>query len=194
MKVGYVRVSTKEQNTDRQEIMMKELDVEKVFIDKASGKNDERPQLKEMMGFVRDGDTVVVDSFSRLARNTEDLLRITKTFRKNGVKFISKKEAIDTSTPMGRMYLTVTAAIDEMNREIILEYQKEGIAAAKAAGKHLGRKRKVTMKKFRKEYADVVNGKRTKAQLARDLFISDSTFRYYEQEMLEHDKNKGATQ
>lgn len=96
MKVGYVRVSTAEQNTARQEVIMRELNVDMVFIDKISGKSKERPKLKEMMGFVRDGDTVIVESISRFARNTKDLLELVENLTEKHVEFISKKESIDT--------------------------------------------------------------------------------------------------
>ena len=111
MKIGYIRVSTQEQNTIRQEVMMKELGVEELYLDKASGKNTDRPQLKKMMEYVRRGDTVIVESISRFARNTRDLLELIEQLTAKGVEFISKKEAIDTSTPTGKFMLTVFGAV-----------------------------------------------------------------------------------
>ena len=105
MKVGYVRVSTAEQNTARQEVLMKQLGVEKVYIDKISGKSADRPQLREMLSFVRNGDTVMVEAISRFARNTKDLLELIDVLQKKGVEFVSQKEKIDTSTPTGRFML-----------------------------------------------------------------------------------------
>lgn len=141
MKIGYVRASTEEQKTIRQEIIMQQLGVEKVFIDKASGKRGaERPQLEKMLNFVREGDTVVVESFSRFARSTRDLLDLVEQLESKGVEFISQKESIDTTTPQGKFMLTVFAAMAELEREQILQRQKEGIAAAKAEGKYKGRK------------------------------------------------------
>lgn len=99
MKIGYIRVSTQEQNTIRQEVMMEQLGVEELYIDKASGKNTDRPQLKKMMEYVRRGDTVIVESISRFARNTRDLLNLMEQLSAKGVEFVSKKEAIDTTTP-----------------------------------------------------------------------------------------------
>ena len=131
MKIGYIRISTEEQNEARQEVLMKELKVDQVFIDKTSGKNTERPQLKEMMSFVRKGDTVVVESISRFARNTKDLLSLVEQLSKKQVQFISKKETIDTTTPAGKFMLTVFAAVSELEREYILQRQSEGIAIAK---------------------------------------------------------------
>lgn len=114
MKVGYVRISTKEQNTARQDELMKSLEVEKVYTDKLSGKNTERPELRKMMDFVREGDILVVESISRFARNTRDLLELTATLEIKGVQFISKKESIDTSTPAGKFALTVFGAMAEL--------------------------------------------------------------------------------
>ena len=140
MKVGYVRVSTDEQNTIRQEILMKELGVEKIYIEKASGKNADRPELKAMMEFVREGDVVIVESISRFARSTRDLLTLVEELTGKGVQFVSQKEAIDTETPQGKFMLTVFGAMAELEREQTLQRQKEGIAAAKEAGKYKGRK------------------------------------------------------
>lgn len=106
-----MRVSTIEQNTARQEVLLECLNAEKVFIDKCSGKNTDRPALKELLNFVRDGDTVVVESISRLARNTRDLLELVDKFTEQGVGFISQKENIDTSTPTGKFVLTLFGAI-----------------------------------------------------------------------------------
>lgn len=141
MKVGYVRVSTEEQNTIRQEVTMKELCVEKVYIEKASGKNrTARPELESMLNFVREGDTVIVDSISRFARSTRDLLNLIEELKEKGVEFISQKESIDTTTPQGKFMLTVFGAMAELEREQTLQRQKEGIAEAKKAGKYKGRK------------------------------------------------------
>lgn len=140
MKVGYIRVSTTEQNTARQEVLMKDLGVEKIYIDKMSGKNKDRKQLIAMMEFVREGDIVVVESISRIARNTKDLLDIIDTLKGKNVEFISKKETIDTSTVAGRFMLTVFGALAELERGYILDRQKEGIEIAKKEGKYKGRK------------------------------------------------------
>ena len=141
MKVGYVRVSTAEQNTVRQENLMKELGVEKIYIEKASGKSrDGRPELDAMMDFVREGDVVIVESISRFARSTRDLLTLVEQLTNKKVEFVSQKENIDTTTPQGRFMLTVFGAMAELEREQTLQRQKEGIAAAKAEGKYKGRK------------------------------------------------------
>lgn len=112
MKVGYVRVSTEEQNTARQEVIMQELGVEKVFLEKVSGKTQKgREQLDAMLQFVREGDVVVVEAISRIARNTKDLLEIVEKLDEKGVDFVSKKEALDTKTPSGKFMLTIFGAI-----------------------------------------------------------------------------------
>lgn len=140
MKIGYIRISTTDQNTARQEVLMKELGVERVYIDRMSGKNTDRPELKRMMNYVREGDTVIVESISRFARNTKDLLELVEQLTSKQVEFISKKEAIDTTTPTGKFMLTVFAAVAELEREYLLQRQKEGIAVAKQNGVYKGRK------------------------------------------------------
>ena len=140
MRVGYVRCSTIEQNEARQLKMMEEQKAEKLFIDKASGKNTDRKAFKEMMSFVRAGDMVIVESISRIARNTRDLLSIVSELTEKQVEFVSLKENIDTTAPQGRFMLTVFGALAELERENILERQREGIAIAKDAGKYKGRK------------------------------------------------------
>ena len=140
MKIGYVRVSSEDQNTIRQEVLMQELGVDEVYLDKASGKSTDRPQLKRMLGFVRKGDVVIVESISRFARNTKDLLELVEALSSKEVTFISKKEAIDTTTPTGKFMLTIFGAVAELEREYILQRQREGIAVAKQQGKYKGRK------------------------------------------------------
>lgn len=140
MKIGYIRVSTQEQNTIRQEALMEALGVDEIYMDKASGKNTERPQLKQMMKYVRKGDTVIVESISRFARNTRDLLELVEQLAEKQVEFISRKEAIDTTTPTGKFMLTIFGAVAELEREYILQRQREGIEIAKTKGVYKGRK------------------------------------------------------
>ena len=143
MKIGYIRISTADQNTARQELLMEQLGVDEVYIDRISGKNTNRPELQKMMEYVRRGDTVIVESISRFARNTRDLLELVEKLSVKGVEFVSKKEAIDTTTPTGKFMLTVFAAVAELEREYILQRQREGIAIAKQQGKYRGRPPKV---------------------------------------------------
>ena len=142
MKIGYVRVSTPEQNTLRQEVLMEQLGVEQIYLDRMSGKDTDRPQLQKMLEFVRKGDTVVVESISRFARNTRDLLELVERLRQKEVGFVSQKEAIDTATPAGQFMLTVFAAVAQLERDYILQRQQEGIRLAKEQGKYTGRKPK----------------------------------------------------
>ena len=164
MKVGYVRVSTKEQNTARQEILMEQLGVDKVYLEKVSGKNTNRPELKAMLEFVREGDTVVVESISRFARNTKDLLELIELLQEKKVEFISQKEAIDTTTPTGKFMLTIFGAVSELERSYILQRQREGIDAMpidKKTGKRKSSKTgKVTGRpsmKYPKEWKKIYN-------------------------------------
>lgn len=140
MKIGYIRISSADQNTARQEVLMQEPGVDQIFIDRISGKNLERPELKRMMTFVRQGDTVIVESISRFARNTRDLLELVEQLTRKGVEFVSKKEAIDTTTPSGKFMLTIFGAVAELERDYILQRQREGIEVAKAKGVYTGRK------------------------------------------------------
>ena len=175
MRIGYIRVSTTDQNSSRQEVLMRELAVDQIFIDRMSGKSTDRPELKRMMTFVREGDTVIVESISRFARNTRDLLELVEQLTAKSVEFVSKKEAIDTSTPTGKFMLTVFGAVAELEREYILQRQKEGIAIAKENGVYKGRK-----PVERADLPAVVHlwreGKITAVEAMRRLDLKPSTF------------------
>ena len=176
MKIGYVRVSTEEQNTARQEVLLHELGVDEIFIDKASGKSADRPELKRMMDYVRKGDTVIVESISRFARNTRDLLELTEQLTAKEVEFVSKKEAIDTTSPTGKFMLTVFAAVAELEREYILQRQREGIAIAKKQGKYTGRKPLSTPDNFEAVVARWRKGEITAVQAMTQLGMSKTRF------------------
>ena len=118
MKIGYIRVSTQEQNTIRQEVMMEALGVDELYIDRASGKNAQRSELQKMMEYVRRGDTVIVESISRFARNTKDLLELVERLSAKGVEFVSQKEAIDTTTPTGKFMLPSSVRVAELSESI----------------------------------------------------------------------------
>ena len=135
--VAYVRVSTVEQNTDRQfaDFEKQGIEIDKVFEEKVSGKDRERPKLQAMIEYVREGDTVYIESYSRLARNTRDLLNIVHELEEKGVTVVSLKENFDTSTPQGRLMLTFMQGIAQFERDLIKERQAEGIAIAKEQGK-----------------------------------------------------------
>lgn len=176
MKIGYIRCSSEQQNTARQEVLMQELGVDEVFIEKISGKNTDRPELKKLLSYVRRGDTVIVSEISRFARNTKDLLELIEILTQKEVEFISQKEAIDTSTPTGKFMLTVFGAVSELERSYILSRQAEGIAIAKKKGKYKGRK----PIEFPPGTDTVINkwkgGQITAAEAMRRLGISKSTF------------------
>lgn len=175
MKIGYVRISTEDQNTARQEVVMQQLGVDEVFIDKSSGKNTDRPELKRMMAYVRRGDTVVVESISRFARNTRDLLDLMEELSAKEVAFVSQKEAIDTTTPTGKFMLTVFGAVAELEREYILQRQREGIAVAKANGVYKGRK-PITRPSFDAVVSEWRSGSITAVEAMRRLDMKPSTF------------------
>ena len=177
MRIGYVRVSTEEQNTARQDTLMKELDVERVYTDKISGKKKDRPGMDEMMNFIREGDTVIVESISRFARSAKDLLDLVEKLQEKKVEFVSKKENIDTTTPQGRFMLTVFGAMAELEREQILQRQAEGIAEAKKAGKYAGRKPiEVDEAAFTEQYRAWKNGETAPKFICKKLGLSHSTF------------------
>jgi DNA invertase Pin-like site-specific DNA recombinase len=175
VKVGYIRVSTTDQNPARQETIMRELGAEEVFIDQASGKNAERPQLKKMLEFVRKGDTVVIESISRLARNTKDLLTLVEKLKEKGVGLVSHKESFDTNTPSGKFMLTMFGALAELEREYLLQRQAEGIVIAKQNGKYKGGK-KIENENFPNVYALWKNGEITAARAMNRLGMKRNTF------------------
>ncbi|MBP3796713.1 MAG: recombinase family protein [Ruminococcus sp.] len=137
--IGYARVSTSEQNESRQLEVFAEMQVDKYFIDKCSGKDTARPQLKAMRDYVREGDTVIVTEYARLARSVRDLLTIVDELTAKGVQLRSVKEQFDTTTPQGKLMLTIFAGLAEFEREMILQRQREGIEIAKKDGKYKGR-------------------------------------------------------
>lgn len=174
MQIAYIRVSTIEQNEQRQIEAMKRYDIEKWFIEKVSGKDTNRPKLKEMLNFAREGDTIHIHDFSRLARSTKDLLNIVELLNEKGITLISNKENIDTSTPTGKLMLTMIGAINEFERTNLLERQKEGIAIAKREGKYKGRKA-VSIPDFENYYEKYKKREINKSELAKELNISRPT-------------------
>ena len=184
MKVAYIRVSTVEQNEARQMEAMKGFGIDKYFIEKKSGKNTtDRPQLQAMLNFVREGDTVYIHSLDRLARSTQDLLNIVEQLQAKGVELHSDKEAIDSNTPTGKLMLTMIAAINQFERENLLERQREGIAIAKEQGKYKGRKQ-VKPEAWEEAYAKYKAREiKSISELAKVLGISRPTvYKLIEQE------------
>ncbi len=174
MNIAYIRVSTVEQNEAIQTEVMKQYKIDKVYQEKVSAKNTNRPKLMEMLDFAREGDTIYVADFSRLARSTKDLLELIELLEIKGVQLVSIKENIDTSTATGRLMLKMISAINDFERENMLERQREGITIAKAEGKYKGRK-EVSIPDFDKQYQRYMNREVTKSRLAKELGVSRPT-------------------
>lgn len=174
MKIAYVRVSTVEQNEARQIEALKKYGIDKWFTEKVSAKDTNRPQLQAMLEFAREGDTVYIHDFSRLARSTSDLLKMVELLQAKGVHLVSNKESIDTSTPTGKLMLTMLGAIYEFERTNLLERQREGVAIAKTQGKYKGRK-EIKIDDFGTQYQRYLNRELSKVQLAKELNISRPT-------------------
>lgn len=177
-RIGYVRVSSVEQNTDRQ---LEGLELARTFTDKASGKDTQRPQLEELLKFVRDGDTVVVHSMDRLARNLDDLRRLVADLTKRGVKIQFVKESLTFTgedSPMSNLLLSVMGAFAEFERALIRERQREGVALAKQRGAYKGRKKTLSPQDVIAVKNRIEAGE-TKARVARDLGLSRETLYQY---------------
>lgn len=183
MNLAYIRVSSKEQNEERQRVAISEkYKIDKWFVDKMSGKNMERPQFQQMLEFCREGDTIYIHDLSRLNRNTKDLLSTVELLEKKKVHLVSNKESIDTSTPVGRFFITVLGAIYELERENIRERQEEGIALAKSKGKYTGGKEKKydvelfeSLIKIYNERGAYKGQKLTKGIMAEELNVTRAT-------------------
>lgn len=173
-KAAYVRVSTAEQNEARQREALAVRGIDKWFIEKASGKNTDRPEFQKMLDWVREGDTIYIHDLSRIARSTKDLLDLLDVLREKGVALVSGKESIDTSTATGKLLVTMVAAINEFERVNLLERQREGIAIAKREGKYKGRKA-VIVPDLPRHYDRWQRREVSKAALARELGISRPT-------------------
>jgi DNA invertase Pin-like site-specific DNA recombinase len=180
--IGYIRVSTFEQNTARQ---LDDLVLDKVFTDKASGKDTRRPELEALMQFAREGDTIVVHSMDRLARNLDDLRQIVRTLTGRGIKIQFKKENLTFTgddSPMANLLLSVMGAFAEFERALIKERQLEGIAIAKQRGAYKGRKPVLKATQIADLKARVATGEK-KTKIARDFGISRETLYQYLREI-----------
>jgi DNA invertase Pin-like site-specific DNA recombinase len=178
MRVGYIRVSSVDQHTDRQ---LDGIDTDRLFTDKASGKDVARPQLDELIRFVRDGDVVVVHSMDRLARNLDDLRRIVRTLTIKGVSVEFVKEHLTFTgedSPMANLMLSVMGAFAEFERALIRERQAEGIAKAKQRGAYKGRKKSLTENQILALSNRAASGE-TKTLLAKEFGISRETVYTY---------------
>ena len=176
--IAYIRVSTKEQNTGRQheDFTAKGIVLDKVFEEKLSGKNTDRPQLQAMLAYLREGDTLYVESFSRLARSTRDLLNIVNTLTEKGVSFVSLKENVDTTTSQGKFMLTVFAGLYELERDNILQRQREGIDLALKEGRPYGRPSATLSSTFSKNYQLWKQGELKAVDFMKRENIPKSTF------------------
>ena len=186
-KLGYVRVSTVEQNEARQVEALEKHGIDKWFIEKVSGKNMNRPKLRELLDYAREGDTVLIHDLSRISRNLADLLMLLEDFERRGISLVSLHENIDTCTPMGKLTLSIIGSINEFERANLLERQREGIAIAKRAGKYKGRK-PAEVEDIAAVYHDWVTRHKSKAQLARENGVSrptlDRLLREYESNVI----------
>lgn len=192
--LAYIRVSTEEQNDERQRAAITERlarendEINKWFAEKVSAKDDNRPELQSMLEFAREGDTVYVHDFSRLARNVEDLLHIVQTLNTKDVRLVSNKENIDTTEPIGKFLLTILGAVYEFERAIMLERQREGIEIAKKNDegkdwkdrKYKGRqpfekRKKFDKSKFERLYQRYLTRDISKSEFARQIGASRPT-------------------
>jgi len=177
-RIGYVRVSSYDQNVDRQ---LEHLDVDRVFTDKASGKDTDRPELQALLAYARDGDTVVVHSMDRLARNVDDLRRIVQSQTKRGIRIEFVKENLSFTgeeSPMANLMLSVLGAVAQFERDLIKERQREGIALAKQRGAYRGRQKTLSFEKVIELCRRASAGEK-KAPLAREFGISRETLYQY---------------
>ena len=177
-KIGYIRVSSFDQNTDRQ---LEGINLNKKFIDKVSGKSIERPQLEAMIDYARDGDTIIVHSMDRLARNLDDLRRLVAQLTDQQIRIVFIKEGLTFTgedSPMSKLLLSVMGAFAEFERLLIKERQMEGIALAKKRGAYKGRKPVLSKDQIDEIKTRVSNGDK-KSHIARDFNISRETLYQY---------------
>jgi DNA invertase Pin-like site-specific DNA recombinase len=181
--VGYARVSTKGQLLDRQVHALTEAGCIRIFADKKSGKNAEREELWKALDFLREGDTLVVPSLDRLGRSLQDLIAIVSGLRKRGVGFTSLHEALDTTTPGGRLVFHVFAALAEFIRELIVQGTNEGLDAARARGARLGRPPAMTDEQVRHARDLLARPENTVTSIAKLLGVSRNTIYNYVPEL-----------
>ncbi len=177
-RIGYIRVSSFDQNPSRQ---LEDIELDTVFTDKASGKNKQRPELDRLIAFVREGDTVIIHSMDRLARNLDDLRELVKNLTQRGVRVEFLKENLtfsNESSPMAKLMLSVIGSFAEFERSIILERQREGIALAKKRGAYRGRKRVLSDEDVQMIKERIHNNEK-KAQIAKDFGIHRVTLDRY---------------
>jgi DNA invertase Pin-like site-specific DNA recombinase len=172
--IAYVRISPADQNEAGQCEALQSYEIDKWFIEKASGKDVNRPQLQKLFDYICKDDTIYVVEFSRLGRSTSDLLSIVQKIEETGATFISLNEKFNTKTPAGKLQLIMMAAIAEFEHTIILERQREGIAIAKKQGKYKGRKQ-ISIPNIGDYYEQYMTKKSHKTEIAKELHISRNT-------------------
>ena len=181
--VAYLRVSTVEQHLDRQRAALEKYQIDKWFEEKLSGKNTDRPEFQKMLQYLREGDTLYVADFSRLARSSKDLFAIADELEVRGINLVSDKEKLDTNTAYGKFMFTMIGAMAEFERSIMLERQRDGIEQAQMKGIYRGR-RPVTVDNFSGWYERYRRREFNKGELAKQLNISrptlDKLIRQYE--------------
>ena len=177
--IGYARVSTSGQLLDRQQHALADAGCLRIFADKLSGKNTDRPELAACLDYLRPGDTLVVPSLDRLSRSLADLIQVVTTLRRQGVGFKSLHEALDTTTPGGRLVFHVFAALAEFIRELIIEGTREGLDAARARGVRLGRPPAMTAEQIRHARDLLTRPDNTVSSIARLLGVSRATVYKY---------------
>lgn len=182
--IAYIRVSTEEQNEARQIAALKPYNIDKWFVEKMSGKNIERPKFKEMMNYIREGDTIYIKDFSRLSRSTSDLLNIIEELKNRNIRLISLKENLDTSTPTGKLMLTMVSAIYEFERANLLERQLEGIQIAKQNGIYKGRKPISKPYNWDEIYKQYSSKQITASEAMKKLNLKRNTFYKFVKEVL----------
>ncbi|MER5678704.1 recombinase family protein [Streptomyces sp. NPDC002238] len=181
--IGYARVSTKGQNLDRQLVLLEAAGCQRIFSDKKSGKNTEREELWNALDYLRAGDTLVVPSLDRLGRSIQDLISVVAGLRERGIGFRSLHEALDTTTPGGRLVFHVFAALAEFIRELIVQGTHEGLAAARARGQRLGRPPALTEEQILHARSMLANPEASVSSIAKLLGISRTTLYKYVPEL-----------
>lgn len=177
-RIGYVRVSSFDQNPERQ---LENIQLDRIFMDKASGKDSKRPELEALLTFVREGDTIMVHSMDRLARNLDDLRRLVQTLTKRGIRIEFVKENLiftGDDSPMATLMLSIMGAFSEFERSLLRERQREGIALAKKRGVYKGREKALEPKQAERLRRRAKNGE-SKTQIAKDFNISRETVYQY---------------
>lgn len=188
MKIGYARVSTQEQNLDRQFDNLRAAGCERIYCEKMTGTKAHRPELDKMKEALREGDVLVIDSFSRLSRSTKDLLDTVETLTAQGVNIVSLKEQLDTTTATGRMMLTMLSALSQFERDLIAERTRDGLKAARARGRKGGRPKAGSEKDKAAAMALYDANTMTNAEIAEQVGVSTATLSRW---IKEHKESKG---